>query len=149
MRPRAPIEAMHELEAGTRLSLDFEKLRAVAAGGSDVVPAVVQHADTCAILILAYVNAEALRETLQRGIAVFWSTSRSELWIKGATSGDVLDVVDVRVNCEQNALLYRVRPRTGGVCHTRDAEGNHRNTCFYRKLEDFEQLSFVARADAD
>ena len=63
------------------------------------------------------------------------STSRGELWRKGDTSGDWLAVVDVRVNCEQNSLLYRVRPQGEGVCHTRDpATGKPRARCFYRRL---------------
>ena len=71
--------------------------------------------------------------TLETRTAVLWSTTRDELWHKGATSGDVLDLVEVRVNCEQNALLYRVRPRSG-VCHTRDADGTTRRACYYRRI---------------
>ena len=67
-------------------------------------------------------------------MAAFWSTSRNELWIKGATSGDVLELVEVRVNCEQNSLLYRVRPQGQGACHTVDAEGRSRAGCYYRRL---------------
>merc|ERR1712056_174116 len=65
---------------------------------------------------------------------VLWSTSRNELWAKGATSGDVLDLVEVRCNCEQNSLLYLVRPRRAGACHTRDASGSTRPSCYYRRL---------------
>ena len=57
--------------------------------------------------------------------------------------GRAADLVDVRVNCEQNSLLYRVRPRKQGACHTRDAEGRTRETCYYRRLEDAEKLTFV------
>ena len=78
---------------------------------------VLQNAETGDVLFVGYANEHALRETLATKSAVLWSTSRNELWRKGATSGDVLDLVEVRVNCEQNSLLYRVRPR-GGVCHT-------------------------------
>lgn len=75
---------------------------------------------------------------------MLWSTSRNELWRKGETSGDVLDLVEVRVNCEQNALLYIVQPRKGGVCHTRDASGKTRESCYYRRLtETGAQLVFV------
>ena len=74
----------------------------------------------------------ALKETFSTRQAVLWSTSRNELWRKGATSGDVLDLVEVRVNCEQNSVLYRVIPRKGGVCHTKDATGQARQTCYYR-----------------
>ena len=124
---------MNPLEEGSEPQLDFEKLRKVGETGQSVLPVVLQNADSGEVLYVAYVNEEALRATLETRTAVLWSTSRNELWHKGATSGDVLDLVDVRVNCEQNSLLYRVRPR-GGVCHTRDADGKTRAGCYYRKL---------------
>jgi phosphoribosyl-AMP cyclohydrolase len=133
---------MNALEEGRELELDFTKIHKVAAAGNDVVPVAVQHADTKEMLLIAYVNREALEMTLRTRVATFWSTSRHELWIKGKTSGDQLDLVDVRVNCEQNSLLYLVRPAKGGVCHTRDAEGHTRCTCFYRQIEG-EGLGFV------
>ena len=79
-------------------------------------------------------NRQALEHTLETGIATFWSSSRNALWIKGATSGDTLDLVEVRVNCEQNSLLYRVRPAGGGACHTKDARGQTRSGCYYRAI---------------
>merc|ERR1712076_281721 len=94
----------------------------------------VQDADTLQVLIVAFANHQALAETLSRRVCVLWSTSRNELWIKGASSGDVLDLVDVRVNCEQNSLLYLVRPRRTGACHTKGPDGTNRPACYYRKL---------------
>ncbi len=129
------------LEEGTRLQLDFDKLGAVAQAGRAVVPVVLQNADSGEVLFVAYADAEALRETRRSGTAVLWSTSRDELWHKGASSGDVLDLVEVRVNCEQNSLLYRVRLR-GGACHTRDESGAARHSCYYRALVSLEQLEF-------
>ncbi len=129
------------LEEGTRLQLDFDKLAAVARASRPVVPVVLQNADSGEVLFVAYADAEALRETLSSGTAVLWSTSRDELWHKGASSGDVLDLVEVRVNCEQNSLLYRVRLR-GGTCHTRDPSGATRRSCYYRSLVSDEQLGF-------
>lgn len=123
-----------DLEESAQLNLDFRKLEAVAATGAGVLPVVVQDAETGEVLTLAYANETALSETLARRVAVFWSTSRNELWVKGATSGDVLELVDVRVNCEQNSLLYRVLRKTGGVCHTRGAGGGPRPTCYYRRV---------------
>ena len=123
-----------EREEGTQLRLEFDKLGKIGARGQRVVPVVLQHAETGEVLFVGYANREALAETLRRREAVLWSTSRDELWHKGATSGDRLDVVDVRVNCEQNSLLYRVVPRAGGVCHTRDADGRTRPTCYYRRV---------------
>ncbi|HEV3271564.1 MAG TPA: phosphoribosyl-AMP cyclohydrolase [Candidatus Methylacidiphilales bacterium] len=126
---------MKELEEGSRLQLDFTKLQKVAKSSLPVLPVVVQDAETREVLVVAYSNKEALDHTLQTGIATFWSTSRNKLWIKGATSGDMLQIVDIRVNCEQNSLLYLVR-MVGGVCHTRDAQGKTRKTCYYRSLKD-------------
>ena len=87
------------------------------------------------MLILAYANEHALAEARRRGVCVLWSTSRRKLWIKGETSGDVLDLVEIRVNCEQNSLLYLVKPRRTGACHTRGPDGRTRRSCFYRALE--------------
>jgi phosphoribosyl-AMP cyclohydrolase len=101
-----------------------------------VVPVVVQDADSKEVLIVAYANEQALQRTLAHGIAIFWSTSRNELWIKGAISGDTLAVVEVRVNCEQNSLLYLVRPQGEGACHTKDAAGRSRPSCYYRRIRD-------------
>lgn len=137
-----------EIETGTRAELDFEKVAVVANTGRHVVPVVLQHAETGEVLFLGYADESALAATLTERIAVLWSTSRDELWRKGATSGDVLDLVDVRVNCEQNSLLYRVVPRHG-VCHTRDGSGESRPTCYYRILQDRERLVFVTRGDGD
>ncbi len=130
-----------ELEEGGALSLDFTKLAKIGAGGHQVVPVAVQHADTGEVMIVAYVNEEALAATLERGEAVFYSTSRQELWHKGATSGDTLSVVEVRVNCEQNSLLYRVRPNGVGACHTAGADGRARMSCFYRRITDAGELA--------
>ena len=124
-----------DLEEGTVLSLDFQKLRKVAACGEDVVPVAVQDAETKEVLILAYVNMQALDHSIRNGVAAFWSTSRNELWVKGATSGDMLDLVEIRLNCEQNSLLYLVRPRGRGACHTKDEAGTPRRTCYYRRLK--------------
>ena len=122
---------MNALEEGTELTLDFEKLARVGPG---VLPVVLQDADSGDVLFVGYANRQALDNTLQTRTAVLWSTSRNELWRKGETSGDVLELVDVHVNCEQNSLLYRVRPTRGGACHTRDTDGNTRKSCYYRKL---------------
>ena len=125
---------MTELEEGTRLVLDFGKLAAVAASGARVVPVVLQEADSGDVLFIGYANEEALEASLREGIAVLWSTSRNELWRKGATSGDVLELAEVRVNCEQNSLLYLVRHTTGGACHTRLPSGSSRPGCYYRAI---------------
>ena len=125
---------MQELEEGTDLRLDFGKLAKIAATGSAVLPVAVQDADTGEVILVAYANEQALRAAVARRAAVFWSTSRNELWVKGETSGETFELLEVRVNCEQNSLLYRVRPRRGGICHTKNAAGRPRN-CYYRRLD--------------
>ena len=138
---------MNELEEGTGARLDFAKLRKIGEAGQEVLPVVLQHADSGDVLFVGYANRLALAETLRLRQAVLWSTSRNELWHKGKTSGDWLDLVDVRVNCEQNSLLYRVRPRAG-VCHTKDAAGSTRRLCYYRELVDEATLRPVERGSA-
>ncbi len=92
-----------------------------------LIPAIVQDAETNEVLMLAYMNRESLELTLQKGETYFWSRSRNELWHKGETSGNLQRVVEVRVDCDEDALLVRVRP-AGPACHT----GNR--TCFYREM---------------
>merc|ERR1711865_202247 len=125
-----------ELEDGTELKLDFNKLTKVAAAGCDVVPVVVQDARTGEVLIVAYANQAALDESFKQRVCCLWSTSRNEMWVKGKTSGDVLELVEIRVNCEQNSLLYLVRPVRKGACHTKDANGDSRVSCYHRRLHD-------------
>ena len=130
-------EVTHKILEDDKVALiDFEKLRKVAQSPDPVVPVVVQDAATKEVLILAYANDKALRHTLESGIATFWSTSRNELWIKGKTSGDELHIVEVRVNCEQNSLLYLVNMKGKGSCHTKNASGKTRFGCYYRKIKD-------------
>lgn len=115
------------------LIIDFDKLNSVM--GFNVIPVAVQDVNTKEFLMLAYANKEALNKTLESGKASFWSTSRKKLWVKGETSGSVLKVVEVRVNCEQNSLLYLViSTKEKGVCHTQDENGENRKTCFYRSI---------------
>lgn len=121
------------LEEGSLLQLDFTKMATALGRGPRVIPVAVQHADTREVILLAYTNEEALQCSIRTRIATFWSTSRNELWIKGKTSGNSFDLVEIRVNCEQNSLVFLVRPRGDGICHTRSVRGRARN-CFYRRL---------------
>jgi phosphoribosyl-AMP cyclohydrolase len=93
-----------------------------------LVAAITQDADTGEVLMLAWMNAEALRLTLETGRAVYWSRSRGELWRKGDTSGHEQRVVEVRVDCDQDAVLLKIE-QTGAACHT------GRKSCFYRVAE--------------
>jgi len=135
-----------ELEEGSELRLDWDKLKRIGDLDAGVLPAVVQDADSGEVLILAYANEEALNASLKTGRAVFWSTSREELWRKGESSGNALELLEVRVNCEQNSLLYRVRPCGEGSCHTRDQKGRYRTSCYYRKIEQPDRLVFLPPA---
>jgi phosphoribosyl-AMP cyclohydrolase len=125
---------VNRLEEGNALRLDFSKIAVVASRSPDVVPVAVQNADTGEVILVAYTNERAFRETMARRTLVLWSTSRNELWEKGKTSGETFELTEAFVNCEQNSLLYRVRPRRGGICHTKDRHGKPRN-CYYRRID--------------
>ncbi|MDZ4198196.1 MAG: phosphoribosyl-AMP cyclohydrolase [Kiritimatiellia bacterium] len=127
------MNAANPLEEGVALTLDWNKLTQ-AARSPGVLPVAVQHADTLEVILLAYTNEMAFRKSLAERRLILWSTSRNELWEKGKTSGETFDLIEVRINCEQNSLLYRVRPRRGGICHTKNRSGSPRN-CFYRRLD--------------
>ena len=97
-----------------------------------LIPAIIQDAENGEILMLGYMNAESLQRTLESGQAWFYSRSRQELWHKGATSGNYLNVRSIMKDCDSDALLILADP-VGPVCHT----GNR--SCFYRKLEENEE----------
>jgi len=134
---------VNALEEGLTVQLDFDKVAKIGRAGHQVVPVVLQDADSGDVLFIGYANEEAYRQTLARGSAVLYSTSREELWHKGATSGDVLDLVEVAVNCEQNSLIYKVRKAGAGACHTTNADGTTRQTCYYRSVDAPETLRFT------
>jgi phosphoribosyl-ATP pyrophosphohydrolase/phosphoribosyl-AMP cyclohydrolase len=94
-----------------------------------LVPAVIQDANTGQVLMLAYINEASLARTMETGETWFWSRSRGELWHKGATSGNIQRVVEIRYDCDGDALLIRVEP-SGPACHT------GQQSCFYRRLPD-------------
>lgn len=95
--------------------------------GVDLIPAVAQDASTGEILMLAYMNRESLELTLSTGQATYWSRSRNELWIKGATSGHTQRVLSVAIDCDGDALVLQVE-QVGAACHTGD------RSCFHRPL---------------
>lgn len=92
-----------------------------------LIPCIVQDADTGEVLMMAWMSAESLALTLEQGETVFWSRSRQELWHKGATSGNIQKLVDLRYDCDADTLLALVHP-AGPACHT------GARTCFYRSL---------------
>lgn len=94
-----------------------------------LIAAIIQHFETGQILMLGYMNTESLGITLKERKACFWSRSRQELWLKGETSGNVLHVKEIRVDCDADALVLQCDP-VGPTCHTNET------TCFYRILHD-------------
>ena len=115
--PTAPDK--HALEEGTVLSPRFD--------ANGLVTVVATEADSGAVLMVAHMNAEALKRSIETGEAWYWSRSRKELWHKGATSGQIQTIVEMRVDCDQDALWIRVKiAGDGGCCHT------GRCSCFYR-----------------
>jgi phosphoribosyl-AMP cyclohydrolase len=112
-----------ELERGDVLSPRFN--------ADGLIAAVAQHAQTGEILMFAWMNAEALAKTLDLGEAVYFSRSRNEIWHKGATSGQVQKIVELRIDCDQDCVLLKVLPQgDGGACHVGF------RSCFYRVIED-------------
>lgn len=116
-----------QIEEGSELRLQFEK-----RGG--LLPVVVQESSSGDILMIATVNGEAVNQTIKTGKATFWSTSRNKLWVKGETSGNVLLLDQILVDCDQDALIYKVILDGDGACHTLNEDGVPRRSCFYRKL---------------
>lgn len=94
-----------------------------------LIPAVVQNESTKQILMLAYMNEESLKKTIETGRATFWSRSRQEMWVKGLTSGDFMYVKEIRIDCDGDSIVLLVDP-AGNACHT------GKKTCFYRRIED-------------
>lgn len=107
------------MEAATIQSLSFD--------AKGLIPAIVQDANTNQVLMMAYMNLESLQLTLETKETHFWSRSRKELWHKGATSGNIQKVLEIRVDCDADTLLIRVQP-AGPACHTGE------QSCFYRIL---------------
>jgi len=118
--PTAPDTAT--LEHGSVLAPSF--------GADGLIAAILQHAQTGEVLMLGWMNAEALKRTLESGEVWFYSRARQALWHKGDTSRQVQQVVEMRIDCDQDAVLVKVAPQgDGGVCHT------GARACFYRVVE--------------
>jgi len=92
------------------MTIDYSKL-------NGIVPAIIQDADTRVVLMLGFMNDEAYKKTIETGKVTFWSRTRNTLWTKGETSGNFLNVVDIKIDCDNDTLLIKVHP-VGPVCHT-------------------------------
>ena len=127
------------VERGSKSAVEEGEDFAPKFDADGLIPAVAMDASTREPLMLAYMNAESLRRTLELGEAVYWSRSRQELWHKGATSGHVQKVVEIRTDCDQDALVLYVLQAGAGACHT------GRESCFYRRLRaDDCRLEFIS-----
>ncbi|WP_111732915.1 phosphoribosyl-AMP cyclohydrolase [Roseovarius amoyensis] len=102
-----------------------------------LIPAIAQDAESGEVLMLAWMNAEAVARTLETGRVTYWSRSRQSFWVKGETSGHVQDLVEMRVDCDRDCLLVLVR-QTGPACHT------NRRSCFYTALRDGEEVEILS-----
>ena len=122
---------MGYIEETNELQLDFRKIASMS--GQEVIPVAVQNADTNEVILVAYTNEQAMLESVRLRRLVLWSTSRNALWHKGKTSGTEFELTDIFVNCEQNSLVYKVRPMKGNICHT--SYKGVANNCFYRRLD--------------
>ena len=114
-------ESKHAIEEGMLFAPKFDE--------HGLMPAMAVDADSGAPLMLAYMNEQSLKMTLELGQAVYWSRSRNQLWHKGATSGEFQEIIEIRTDCDQDALVLRVKQHGGGCCHTK------RPTCFYRLVK--------------
>lgn len=127
-------------EYTSELQIDF------GPDGKALLPVVTQDANSKEVLILSFINREAYEETLRSGYATYWSRSRNELWKKGLSSGDLLKIVEIRINCEQNSFLFLVSPEGEGACHAKKENGEAHTSCYYRKVDTFrDQLIFIEK----
>ena len=101
-----------------------------------LIPAIAQDATSHEVLMMAWMNAEAVAKTLETGKVTYWSRSRQSFWVKGETSGHVQQLVDFRYDCDKDCLLVLVN-QTGAACHT------HRRSCFYTAVRDGEEIELM------
>ena len=123
---------MSMIEETDELMLDFEKIAKIDPV-NQVIPVAVQNLDTKEVILIAYINEEALRESIRQRKVILWSTSRNKLWFKGAESGNTFTLHHIFVNCEQNSLVFQATPDKGGICHT--SHNGVPNNCYYRELD--------------
>ena len=130
--PDATSLSREQLEEGDVFAPHFDR--------DGLIPAIAQHSDTSEILMFAWMNVDALSRTIDTGQAWYWSRSRNELWHKGATSGQIQQVTQIRTDCDQDVIMLRVLPQRAGACHV------GYNSCFFRSVRKSEsgeiRLSF-------
>ena len=127
------------IETTDELMLDFDKLAKISPENKGI-PGAVQNFDTKEVILVAYVNEEALKESIKQRKVVLWSTSRNQLWFKGLESGNTFTLHHIFVNCEQNSLVFQATPDKGNICHT--SYNGVANNCYYREL-DMETMKLI------
>ncbi|GAW33875.1 phosphoribosyl-AMP cyclohydrolase [Roseovarius sp. A-2] len=116
--------------------MDFDPNR-LKYDANGLIPAIAQEAETGEVLMMAWMNAEAVARTLETGRVTYWSRSRQSFWIKGETSGHVQELVEMRIDCDSDCLLLLIR-QTGPACHT------NRRSCFYRAVREGAEIEIMA-----
>lgn len=134
MNDKAPTPLNKEIETGNVLLPSFN--------ADGLLTAVVQDSKSGEVLMVAHMNELALKKTIETGQSNFWSRSRQELWHKGATSGDFQFVEEIRIDCDQDAIVLKVRLAADAVCHT------GARSCFYRKIELGDQHPYLVHDEA-
>ena len=127
------------IEETNELMLDWDKLSAMSPE-NHVIPVAVQNLDTKEVILIAYINKQALEESIRLRKVVLWSTSRNKLWFKGQESGNTFTLHHIFVNCEQNSLVFQATPDKGNICHT--SYNGVPNNCYYREL-DMESMKLI------
>ena len=130
---------MGMIEETNQLMLDWDKIKNIS-DENQVIPVAVQNLETKEVILIAYINEQALKESIRLKKAVFWSTSRNKLWFKGAESGNTFTLHHIYVNCEQNSLVFQVTADKGNICHT--SYNGVANNCYYREL-DMETMELI------
>lgn len=126
-------------EQGDKDAVELGRVFAPKFDAEGLIPAIAQDVATGDVLMMAWMNADALARTIETGEAHYYSRSRAKLWRKGETSGHVQKVEDIRTDCDQDVVLLRVR-QTGAACH------RGYDTCFYRKIDGDAALEFLREA---
>ena len=120
------------IEETNEIMLDWDKLSNMSPE-NHVIPVAVQNMDTKEVILIAYINKQALEESIRLRKVVLWSTSRNKLWFKGQESGNTFTLHRIFVNCEQNSLVFMATPDKENICHT--SYNGVPNNCYYRELD--------------
>ncbi len=110
--------------------MDFSFLDGLKYDANGLIPCVAQDAETGEVLMVAYMNKDSLRDTIEKKLASYWSRSRKKYWVKGETSGNTQEVKEIRFDCDLDCVLVKIKQNGGAACHT------GMRSCFYRRLDE-------------